>query len=92
MSERMKPIIFINESLKRLVKNLKIEICAKEEDKKIIKKEIKEMIRLEKECERRIKSLTKEEIYLVGKVFGRLEGVYSLIMRGVENERNRRKD
>jgi len=88
MNEKMKSIFEINERIKEMAKRLKIFFPAPPHIKEEIKKNIETSMILIKENEKQaLWCLTPKEIYIVGKVFGRLEAIYSLVAKEVMDVR-----
>lgn len=77
----------INQCVMNVVKKFKVEAFTgiPEGVKDDIRKELMEVIQLIRVFEQDIKTEYKE-IFFIGKVMGRVEGVYSLIAKGVKDE------
>jgi len=83
----MKQIFEINEKIRRIAELLPI-VPVPENVKAEIRKNIEDGMILIKVAEKSVLwRHTAKEIYLIGKVFGRMEAIYSLIAKGVKDVR-----
>jgi hypothetical protein len=90
MREDMREIFEINEKVKRIAAILPIVVPVPEHIKEEIRKNIEEAMRLVKIAEKSVLwKHTSQEIYIIGKIFGRMEMIYSLIAREVMNVREK---
>ncbi len=85
---KIEPLLKANECLKEITKlvNLDLEIGKKERE--ILRKEISELMKMVRKIDKYVLCLSKEEIYITGKIMGRLEALYALIAKKiVESEK-----
>jgi hypothetical protein len=88
MNESLKPILEINEKIKNLARVLELKFECPEDRKMEVIKSLGETMLLVKELEEEvIPYLTPKECYIAGKVLGRMEAIYSLIIKEVKDVR-----
>jgi len=80
---RIEPLLKANEYVKKMVRLLSINLKMGEKEREILRKDISEIMKLVREVDRFVLNLSKEEIYMVGKILGRIETLYALIAKGV---------
>jgi hypothetical protein len=90
MKEDMETIFKINEKIKLVAEGLKLFFPAPPRAREELIKTIEEtLILLRKNEKHMLPRLTPKEIYIVGKVFGRVEAIYSLIAKEIIDVREK---
>lgn len=82
--ERIKYLIKVNEHIKNLARRISLNLRMSENEREILANEIRELLNLVREIDKVVLNLDKDEIYIVGKILGRLECLYGLIAKEVE--------
>jgi hypothetical protein len=92
MKTYMQPIMTINELVTKTAGRVGDLIRVKGNSTEELALSIKDLIETLRENEKNTLDLPKEDLYFIGKVIGRLEATYGILMRGIANGRKREEE
>jgi hypothetical protein len=91
MKEYLIPIQKINEIITDVAKKISDKMAVRGKDAEELEKQVFELLKMIREMEARLLTapFPKDELYQIGKVIGRLESTYAILVKAIENGRKR---